>query len=153
MSAPPSLGGGDLSVTAAPELERRIAALVSSGEEDVSFSQVQGRLQEWLNRRRVNRSVGQIPRLEGELEQVRDALTALEEVTARLGPAGGRRGPRWRGRRRSWRQELELHRRLARRDLDRRYAQAGEELAQAQKPADRPGGEAAKMGPIPDRER
>lgn len=50
--------GGDLSVTAAPELERRIAALVSSGQEDVSFSQTQARLREWLNRRRVNKSVG-----------------------------------------------------------------------------------------------
>ena len=64
MSVPPSSGrGGDLSVTAAPELEKRIAALVSSGEEDVSFSQVQGRLQEWRNRRKVNRSVGLIPKL------------------------------------------------------------------------------------------
>ena len=56
--------GGSLAVTAAPELERRIAALVSSGQEDVSFSQAEGRLREWLNRRRVNRSVGRIPQLE-----------------------------------------------------------------------------------------
>ena len=52
--------GGDLAVTAAPELERRIAALVSSGEEDVSFSQAEGQLREWLNRRKVNKSVGLI---------------------------------------------------------------------------------------------
>ena len=62
LSAPPSWGrGGSLAVTAAPELERRIAALVSSGQEDVSFSQAEGRLREWLNRRRVNRSVGAHP--------------------------------------------------------------------------------------------
>ena len=61
--------GGALAVTSAPELERRIAALVSSGEEDVSFSQAEGRLREWLNRRKVNKSVGLIPRLEGELAE------------------------------------------------------------------------------------
>ena len=38
--------GGSLTVTAAPELEKRIAALVSSGEEDVSYSQTEGRLKE-----------------------------------------------------------------------------------------------------------
>ena len=47
-----------LSIDGTPELERRIAALFSSGEEDVSFSQVQGRLKDWLNRRKVNRTVG-----------------------------------------------------------------------------------------------
>lgn len=79
--------GGDLSVTAAPELERRIAALVSSGQEDVSFSQTQARLREWLNRRRVNKSVGQIPKLEQELSQVEEqaeALSALCGEIARL---------------------------------------------------------------------
>ena len=35
--------GGHLTVTAAPELEKRIAALVSSGEEEVSFSQTEAR--------------------------------------------------------------------------------------------------------------
>ena len=55
--------GGDLAVTAAPELERRIAALVSSGEEDVSYSQTEKTLRGWLNRRRHNKT-GLIPRLE-----------------------------------------------------------------------------------------
>ena len=43
-------------------LEKRIAALVSSGEEDVSFSQAEGQLREWLNRRKVNKSVGLVPK-------------------------------------------------------------------------------------------
>ena len=47
------LGDGNLSVTSAPELERRIAALVTSGEEDVSFSQAMERLKTWKNRRQV----------------------------------------------------------------------------------------------------
>ena len=76
------LGDGNLSLTAAPELERRIAALVSSGEEDVSFSQAMERLKNWKNRRQVNRSVGEIPKLEGELDQVRESLSRLEEAAA-----------------------------------------------------------------------
>ena len=143
--------GGDLAVTAAPELEKRIAALVSSGEEDVSFSQVQGRLQEWRNRRKVNRSVGLIPRLEGELEQVRNALSALESVTADLARLEGERTA-LEGQVSELEGELELHRRLARRDLNRRYAQAGEDLEQAERQLAALEGETAKMGAIPDRE-
>lgn len=75
------LGAGGLALTAAPELERRIAALVTTGEEEVSFSQVQSRLKAWQNQRKVNKSVGEIPRLEGELTQIQEELTALQEVS------------------------------------------------------------------------
>lgn len=78
------LGADNLSLTSTPELDRRIAALVSSGEEDVSFTQVQSRLKEWLNKRRVNKSVGEIPRLEGELSQAREALDQMDEATAQI---------------------------------------------------------------------
>ena len=77
------LGAGGLSLTAAPELERRIAALVTTGEEEVSFSQVQSRLKGWLNQRKVNKSVGEIPRLEGEIAQVRSELEALNAASER----------------------------------------------------------------------
>ena len=76
------LGDGNLSLTTAPELERRIAALVTSGEEDVSFSQAMDRLKSWKNRRQVNKSVGEIPKLEGELAQIRESLDQLGAVTA-----------------------------------------------------------------------
>ena len=85
------LGDGNLSLTTAPELERRIAALVSSGEEDVSFSQAMGRLKDWKNRRQVNKSVGDIPKLEWELAQVRGRLEALEEVSAQAAALDGER--------------------------------------------------------------
>ena len=74
---------------------RRIAALVSSGEEDVSFSQAEGQLREWLNRRKVNKSVGLIPRLEGELAETGRCSPGWRRPT---GPC-----PAWRGKRRSWR--------------------------------------------------
>ena len=143
--------GGNLTVTAAPELEKRIAALVSSGEEDVSYSQTEGRLKEWLNRRRVNKSVGLIPRLTQELEEVEEALAQVEETAGQIASLEARRAAleealgQLEG-------ERAIHQRLARRDLDRRCAQAGEELRKAQEQLDALTAEQAKYGPIPDGE-
>ena len=58
-SAPPSWARG-AAIDGAPALEARIAALASSGEEDVSYSQVERRLRDWLNRRKHNKT-GLIP--------------------------------------------------------------------------------------------
>ena len=69
--------GGSLAVTAAPELEKRIAALVTGGREDVSFAQTEQRLREMRNRRRVNRSVGRIPELESELARLEEQLLEI----------------------------------------------------------------------------
>lgn len=110
------LGADNLTLTSAPELERRIAALVSSGEEDVSFTQVQNRLKDWLNKRRVNKSVGEIPRLEMELSQVREEQARLEEAAQQISRLEGEQ-------RRLERQCAELvkeqraHRAFARSDL------------------------------------
>ena len=60
------VGQGGTAIDGAPALEARIAALASSGEEDVSYSQVERRLRDWLNRRRHNKT-GLIPKLEEEL--------------------------------------------------------------------------------------
>ena len=144
--------GGDLTVTAAPELEKRIAALVSSGEEDVSFSQTQAILKEWRNRRQVNRSVGLIPKLEGELAQVDQALTDLEEVSARLSQLSGERETLLQEQQ-ALTTEVQLHRRRAQSALDARFTQAKRELEQAQQQLAALEGEAEKYGPLPDKER
>ena len=60
------VGQGGTAVDGTPALEKRIAALVSSGEEDVSPSQVRQRLRDWQNLRRHNKT-GLIPKLEEEL--------------------------------------------------------------------------------------
>lgn len=73
------VGQGGAAIDGAPALEARIAALASSGEEDVSCSQVERRLRDWLNRRRHNKT-GLIPRLEEE-------LTRSDEVTGRQAKA------------------------------------------------------------------
>lgn len=143
--------GGNLAVTTTPELEKRIAALVSSGEEDISYSQTESRLREWLNRRKVNRSVGLIPKLEGELEQVTASLSQLEEITADLARLEGERSALeaeilvLKG-------EKALHHRLAQHDLDQRFTQAKQELDIAQAQLNSLEGDAAKFGTLPDRE-
>lgn len=62
------MGQSALAVDAVPALEQRIAGLLDSGLEEVSGSQAQRQLKDWLNRRKHNRT-GLIPRLEEELEQ------------------------------------------------------------------------------------
>ena len=73
------LGQGRAAIDSSPALEARVAALVSSGDEDVSFSQVERCLKDWRNRRQHNHT-GLIPKLEGE-------LTALDEVLSRQAKA------------------------------------------------------------------
>lgn len=72
--------GGQLAPAGSAELEKRIAALVSSGEEAVSHSQVEGRLREWLRRRRHNKT-GLIPRLEEELADLDAQLGRLSALS------------------------------------------------------------------------
>lgn len=68
-----------LSLDKDAELERRISALVTSGEEEVSFSEVNERLKKQLNRRRHNKT-GLIPALETEIAQTTAALDRLHAL-------------------------------------------------------------------------
>ena len=73
-----------LPITQDTGLERRIAALISSGEEDTSYSEAADTLKKQLNRRRHNRT-GQLPALEAELAETRRQLeeaAALEDQLA-----------------------------------------------------------------------
>jgi len=68
-----------LSVDQDAELERRIAALITTGEEETSFSETQERLKKQLNRRRHNKT-GQIPALEREIAELDTALNSLHSL-------------------------------------------------------------------------
>ena len=61
----------NLAVTQSQELEKRIAALVSAGEEDVSWSEADERLRTWQRRRRYHKS-GLLPQLEQEEQELLD---------------------------------------------------------------------------------
>lgn len=125
------VGQNSTAVTASSELERRVAALATSGEEDVSASATQRTLKDWRNRRRSNRANGLIPELEAELRSAEQTLRDIELA---------------RGRREEARQQLdrltaekaeleferELHRRLAVKELNRRCGEALERLQNAE---------------------
>ena len=76
------IGQSGLAVSQDPELERRIAALLSTGQEDVSYSESYDRLKKQLNRRRHNKT-GLIPQLEQEQARLDEALRQAE-LTAQL---------------------------------------------------------------------
>ena len=67
-------------------LERRIAALVTSGEEDVSYSEAAELLKKQQNRRRHNKT-GQLPVLEAELQETQRQQTEVEQLAGRLAAA------------------------------------------------------------------
>lgn len=77
------IGQSGLAVSQDPELERRIAALLSTGQEDVSYSESYDRLKKQLNRRRHNKT-GLIPQLEQEQARLVDALRRQAELSAQL---------------------------------------------------------------------
>ena len=74
------IGQNALAVEQSAELERRIAALITTGEEDASFSESYDRLKKQLNRRRSNRSTGQIPALERDIDRLHRTLQELDAL-------------------------------------------------------------------------
>ena len=71
------IGQGKLAVGASPELEKRIAALVQTGEESGSASEAEERLKAALRRRRFNR-IGRLPEVERALDEIREGLAEGE---------------------------------------------------------------------------
>lgn len=142
---------GTLAIRSAPELEARIAALVSSGEEDVSFSQVERQLKEWLNRRKVNKSVGRIPQLEEEQAELARSAGELSQLNDQLNQLEGERAQAARKHAFCTRQ-LALHKAIAQRKLDLQYTQARNDEAQAQAQLAALLSEQARFGPIPSRD-
>ena len=69
-----------LTVDASAELERRIAALITTGEEGQSFSEASTALKKQLNARKYNKS-GRIPALEAEISAQERALDELSQLT------------------------------------------------------------------------
>ena len=74
---------GTVAVTGSPELEKRISAIVSTGEEQSSYSEADERLRAWQRKRRYNRR-GLLPDLEGRMYETQQRLddmgTSVEDV-------------------------------------------------------------------------
>jgi len=73
---------GGLTVTGSPELEKRIAAIVTTGEEGMSYSEADTRLRAWQRKRRFNRR-GAIPELEEAISEAKRGAESLDAAAAR----------------------------------------------------------------------
>ena len=84
------IGQGAAAVRGSTELEKRIASVVSSGEEEVSAREADERLRAWMRRRRYNKH-GAIPDLTNEIaaseatmRRVADTVSERERVREQL---------------------------------------------------------------------
>ena len=142
------VGQGAAAIDGAPALEARIAALASSGEEDVSYSQVERVLKDWRNRRQHNKT-GLIPRLEGELAQVEDTL-ARQAKAFRLTQEARREMERLQAQRAVLQAEEQAHRARAAAQRRRRWEEAQAALAEARAQVDALEAERTRHGAPPD---
>jgi len=71
---------GNVGVTGSPELEKRISAIVTTGEEACSYSEADSQLRAWQRKRRYNRK-GLLPALEGKMD---DTQRRLEEMSGSI---------------------------------------------------------------------
>lgn len=133
------VGQGGAAIGASQELEARIAALATSGEEDVSYSAVERTLKDWRNRRRANRANGLIPQLEEEISSLDATLREMDQTRRREAEAE-QALDRLREQQEQLKSDLEVWDRLERHDLNRRYAEAYTEWEKARSavPEDRP---------------
>lgn len=122
-------------ISSAPELERRIAALATSGQEDVSYSATERTLKDWRNRRRANRANGLIPELEEELARTERTLQDMQQARDRREQAREQLD-RLHAEQEELAAEAVIHQRLARKELNRRYGQALEALSAARRQLD-----------------
>ena len=67
---------GGVAVSGSPELEKRIQQIVSSGDEQTSYSEAENRLRTWQHRRRYHRK-GLLPVLEGEMDEAQRLLNDI----------------------------------------------------------------------------
>ena len=68
---------GSIAVSGSPELEKRINSIVSTGEEDCSFTEVDEQLRSWQRKRRYNRR-GKLPELEERMADARSRISEIE---------------------------------------------------------------------------
>ena len=70
-----------IAVDSDAELERRITALITTGEEGVSYTEAEAALRRQLNARRHNKT-GRIPALDAEIAALEDTAAELRQLSA-----------------------------------------------------------------------
>ena len=133
------VGRGGAAIGASGELEARISALATSGEEDVAWSAVERTLKDWRNRRRANRANGLIPQLEEERAGLDSALREMDQ-TRRRRESAEQELKRLEAARAELQSDLEIWARIEKHALNRRYGEAYMEWEKAKEavPEDRP---------------
>lgn len=119
-----------LAVSQSQELEKRIASLVSAGEEDVSWSQANDRLKTWLHRRRFHKS-GAIPQLEEEADHLRQTMSQTLSLRRQLDQLHAR-ADRLRQQKAQWDDRLAQETSKFQTDSQRRWAEAASQLDAAE---------------------
>lgn len=71
------IGQGGVAVTGTPELEKRISAIVTSGEEESSYTEADALLRGWQRKRRSGQH-GALPELEREIAAAEEKLQRLQ---------------------------------------------------------------------------
>ena len=143
------VGQSAMAVTGSAELERRIYAIVSSGQEDVSFSETERRLRDWKNRRQSNQKNGLIPRLEEEKAKAAAALERLEGANRQAADARAQIRT-LEAERAELERQAQTHRALAGARIRARYDEARTELEEAQAALDTVRRERRRRGTPPD---
>ena len=143
------VGQGGAAIDGAPALEARIAALASSGEEDVSYSRVERRLRDWLNRRRHNRT-GLIPRLEEELAR-NDETAGRQAKAFRLAQEARREMDKLQTEHKRLQAERDAHLARAMAARRQRWEEAQSALEEARGQVDAIQAELNRYGTPPDR--
>ena len=118
-----------LAITQDAGLERRIASLITSGQEDTSYTEAAAALKAQLNRRRHNKT-GQLPQLEAQLSDARRQLEETRSLSAQLRQAR-RQEERLSRQEASLEQELSLHDRWEAQQKRQSLADAEDAAAQA----------------------
>ena len=70
---------GTVAVTGSPELERRISSIVSTGEEQTSYTEADETLRAWQRKRRFNRR-GYLPELEAKMDDTQRLLCTMDSI-------------------------------------------------------------------------
>ncbi len=112
-----------LAVDSDAELERRIAALITTGEEGASYTEVRDRLKKQLNRRRSNRTTGQIPALEREIAELEGQLAQMDSLSRQAAMAQQQLGDLTRQQQELQTQQA-LWQQLQRQEAAKKYAEA-----------------------------
>ncbi len=124
------LSADSSAVSQTPELEKRLASLVSSGEEGVSATQVRDTLSQW-QRQRKYRTKGYIPTLEGRREELQANLEGISDLTVRIRETKTKLD-QYDEMRTKLRYQLALHQATAENQQAEAYQNAAAELQQAQ---------------------